>query len=104
MEHLVEYLKVQAGILIPALVGVMITILTSEKHSFLSALTRVASGLFCAMFLTEPILTWMEWDAQTYQSAVSGLLAINGFQIVKFVSNLTPETLLALLHRQKGKK
>ena len=103
MESIVEYLKSQAGVLIPAIVGVAITLLTSERHSFLSAVARVASGLFCAIYLTDPILEWMRWNAEAYRSAVAGLLAINGFQLVKFFSDLNVERIIDLWKRA-GKK
>lgn len=103
MESIVEYLKSQAGVLVPAIVGVAITLLTSEKHSFVSSVARVASGLFCAIYLTDPILEWMGWNAETYRSAVAGLLAINGFQLVKFFSALNAERVIDLWKHARKK-
>lgn len=101
MEHFLEHVKSQAGVLVPAFSGVVVTLITSERHSFLVALARVACGLFCAIYFTEPVISWMDWETESYRSAVAGLLAMNGFQLVRFFTSATPQSIIQML---RGKK
>lgn len=84
---IISYLKMQASILIPSVFGAAIAVLISRQEAIWISTARVLCGLFCAIYFTAPIVHYMEWHSETYTSAVAGLLAINGFQLVKFFTN-----------------
>ena len=96
--------KDQLGFIFAIIGGLLVSMLTSTRHSFWLALTRIAAGLFCAWFFTEPVMHWMELNPATYRNSVAGLLAMAGYAAVRFISDLNKEDLFRILQILRGGK
>lgn len=99
---MMDFLREQAGFLLAAAGGVLISVLSSEKHSLLVGLTRVCAGLFCAIFFVDPFNDWMGLNPDTYRNGVAGLFAMMGYAMTKFVSNIDGATLVDVIKALRG--
>lgn len=99
---LAEFIKTHAPLILPGLAGVAVTFLTSEKHSLKMSLARIGAGLFCAVVFTDPLLKELNRDPQTYRTAVAGLLAMTGFQIVRSFSTMTLDQIGSIIRSIRG--
>lgn len=64
-------------------VGLVISVLLSTAKTIKARLTCVASGIFFAIFLTEPLIQWAGLEFSTWQYAVAGLLAMSGDRLAR---------------------
>lgn len=99
-----DFIKEQSGFLLASLGGVLVSILSSERHSFAVAVTRVAAGLFCSIFLVDPFVHFMELDPERYRNGVAGLFAMMGYALTRFVANIDGRTLMDLIRAVRGGK
>ncbi|WP_099867843.1 hypothetical protein [Pararhizobium haloflavum] len=99
-----DFLKQNAGFLIAVGGGLLVSVLNSEKHSVMVAITRLAAGLFCSVFLTDPFLHYMELDPETYRNGVAGLFSMMGYAVTRFVANIDSATLLDFVRAIRGQK
>lgn len=102
---MLDFIKDQIGFIVAIAGGLIVSVLSSEKHSLLVALTRTAAGLFCSTFLTDPFLHYMSLSPETYRNAVAGVFAMMGYAITRFVANSDREILLDIIRaiRNGGK-
>ena len=91
------------GIIWAALAGVFVSLVTSESESPRHAITRVVCGVFCAVMFTEPLLDYTQRDPEVYQYALSGLLAMTGFQLVNALNSATLKSIVDLIRAIRGK-
>lgn len=63
--------------------GVAVSVLLSTANTLKARLTCVASGIFFALFLTEPLIQWAGLEFTTWQYAVAGLLAMTGDRLAR---------------------
>jgi len=70
------------------------------------AVTAFASGLFCAVIGTDPLLKWMEIPPDDYKIVVAGLLALTGHGLIGIFVHLTSswKTMVAAFKDVRGKK
>jgi hypothetical protein len=99
-----EFLKEQAGFILAIVGGLIVSILSSEKHTFTVAAARICAGLFCSTFLSDPFMHWMDFPTDTYRNAVAGLFAMMGYAVTKFVVNIDRRTLIELIKVIRGGK
>lgn len=101
---MIDFLKEQAGFLIAIVGGLFISVLSSEKHSWLVAVTRVSAGLFASIFLADPFIHYMALEPGTYRNGVAGLFAMMGYAMTKFVANIDGKTLIEIIKAIRGTK
>lgn len=97
-------LKSQVGFWVATAGGLVVSVLTSDKHSWSISAARVAAGLFCSVFLTEPFLHHMALDPDTYALSVSGLFAMTGYAMTRFIANANLQTVLDIIKIIRGGK
>lgn len=101
-KPITDFIRAHSSLILPGLGGVAVTFLTSEKQSVKMSLARIGTGLFCAVVFTDPLLKELGRDPQTYRTAVAGLLAMTGFQIVRAVSTLTLDQIGSIIRSIRG--
>lgn len=69
-------------------IGVAISVLLSTANTIKARLICVASGVFFALFLTEPLIQWAGLEFTTWQYAVAGLLAMSGDRLARRLFSL----------------
>lgn len=97
-----EFLKEQIGFILATVGGLVISVLSSEKHAFSVAATRIAAGLFCSMFLADPFMAYMELNPDTYRNGIAGLFAMMGYSMTRFIANIDGNTLLEFIRAMRG--
>lgn len=102
LKPVTDFLKEQAPLLIPGAAGVTVTVLTSEKHSWKSAIARVGAGLFCSVVFTDALLSELGRDPETYRTPVSALLAMTGFQIVRSFTTMDVQKIAEAIKTFRG--
>ncbi|WEX07358.1 hypothetical protein [Chelativorans sp. AA-79] len=63
--------------------GLLIAFLLSTANTVKARVASVASGLFFAIFLTEPLINWAGLEFSVWQYAVAGLLAMSGDRLAR---------------------
>lgn len=101
-KPIIEFVRMHSSLILPGLAGVAVTFLTSEKHSIKMSLARIGAGLFCAVVFTDPLLKELGRDPQVYRTAVAGLLAMTGFQIVRALSTMTLDQMGSIIRSIRG--
>lgn len=74
----------------------------SQSLNIVRAVVTVTSALIAAIFFTEPLLHYFEWDPEIYREAVAVLLALTGEEIARLLVN--PDKLLAWVKAWRGGK
>lgn len=97
-------LKENYGLLIPAIAGVLVSLLVSDNKGFRSMLARAGTGIFCALVFTDAVIHWMNHDPEVYRKPVSGLLAMTGFELVRWFSTLNAAGIIELTKNLRGRK
>lgn len=69
-------------------VGLLVSVLLSTANTIKARLASVASGLFFALFMTEPLIQWAGLEISTWQYAVAGLLAMSGDRLARRLFSL----------------
>jgi hypothetical protein len=101
---MIDFLKDQAGFIIAIAGGLVVSVLSSEKHSIMVALARISAGLFCSVFLTDPFIDFMSLNTDTYRNGVAGLFSMMGYAMTRFVANIDSNTLLDFIRAIRGGK
>lgn len=83
--------------------GTIISVITSEKHSLLISLTRVLSGVFCALFFTEPLVDLLSLNPDKYSNATAGLLSMSGYSLTQIVVTLNKDKIIGIVKAWRGK-
>lgn len=65
------------------IIGLAISVLLSTAKTIKARLTSVVSGIFFALFFTEPLIQWAGLEFTTWQYAVAGLLAMSGDRLAR---------------------
>ena len=99
---MIDFLKEQAGFVLAIAGGIAVSVMSSDKHSLTVALARIAAGLFCSVFLTDPFLHWMTLDPETYRNCVAGLFSMMGYALTRFVANADGKTLMDFIRAFRG--
>lgn len=99
-----EFLKEQGAFLFAIVGGLVVSVLSSEKHSIMVGLTRISSGLFCSVFFADPFIHHMSLDPNTYRNGVAGLFAMMGYALTRFVANIDRTTLIDIIKALRGGK
>ncbi|WP_041544628.1 MULTISPECIES: hypothetical protein [Chelativorans] len=68
--------------------GLLIAFLLSTANTVKARLTSVATGLFFAVFLTEPLISWAGLEFSVWQYAVAGLLAMSGDRLARRIMQI----------------
>ncbi|WEX10263.1 hypothetical protein [Chelativorans sp. AA-79] len=68
--------------------GLLIAFLLSTANTVKARVASVASGLFFAIFLTEPLINWAGLEFSVWQYAVAGLLAMSGDRLARRIMQL----------------
>ena len=92
------------GLLIPAIAGVLVSLLVSDNKGIRSILARAGTGIFCALVFTDAVIHWMGHDPEIYRKPVSGLLAMTGFELVRWCSTLNAAAIIDLVKDMRGRK
>jgi hypothetical protein len=87
----------------PALIGVLVTLLTTETHSWKQSVARIVCGFAAAIIFTDPTVDALNRDPGIYRDAIAALYAMTGFQLVRFLSSLNVQTILELWKSFRGK-
>lgn len=90
-------------IIAPAVAGVGASLLVSENKSWKSIAARVGTGLFISLTFTDSVIHYLQRDPEIYRTSIAGLLAMTGFEIVRMLSTLTPNSLVKLVREARGK-
>lgn len=99
-----DFIREQAGFIVAIVGGLIISVMSSEKHSLMVAVTRVSAGLFASVFLADPFIHYMGLEPETYRNGVAGLFAMMGYAITKFVANIDGKTLIEIIKAIRGGK
>ncbi len=99
-----DFLREQVGFILAVIGGIVVSILSSEKHTIMVAASRVCAGVFCSVFLSGPFMHFMEFPSDTYRNAVAGLFAMMGYAVTKFVVNIDRRTLIDIIKAIRGGK
>ncbi|SPL65329.1 hypothetical protein [Ochrobactrum soli] len=99
-----DLFKEHMGFMLATAGGLIVSVLSSERHSFLVAVTRVAAGLFCATVLADPFIDFMQLEPGTYRNGVAGLFAMMGYALTRFTANIDGKTLLDFVRALRGGK
>lgn len=73
--------------------GVIVSMLTAERHSLPMAVARVGAGFFCGVFFTDPTLDWLSLEPDVYRNAVAALWGMSGYAVTRMVNTIRWERL-----------
>ncbi|RMC33757.1 hypothetical protein [Paracoccus alkanivorans] len=61
----------------------VVKLLITKTQSVIQAVTSMAAAIFMAWVFTDPILSWLEWPAESYRNAVAAVLALLGDTLIR---------------------
>lgn len=68
--------------------GLVVAWMLSTATTIKERLTSIVSGVFAALFFTEPVIGWAELEFSGVQYAVAGLLAMSGDRLARRIVGL----------------
>lgn len=68
--------------------AVLLSAALSTAKTWTARLTAVGLGVFFAVVFTDPVMHWLALDADVYEQAVTGLLALSGDRIARRLFDL----------------
>ena len=71
--------------------GLVVAAFLSTATTIKALLGSVASGLFFAFFLTQPLISWAGLEFTEWQYAVAGLLAMTGDRLARRIMLIVDE-------------
>lgn len=111
MEYLKEQLapifadiQENLGFLLVVAGGLIVSILSSERHTLLGTLSRIAAGVFCAVLFTDPVLHYLSLEADAYRKATAGIFSMSGYAITRFAANWDRQTVIDFVRALRGVK
>ncbi len=81
---------------IAVILATIFKLLTSTIVSPLRALITILAAFFAAWAFTDPVIHWLGWDAATYKVPMAALLTLTGEGIMRSLTTLNLEKLVAL--------
>lgn len=96
------WISANLGILIPSTLGALIHVFVSGTLSLVPALIRLSAGIFVGVITTEPMISVLMLDPESWTQPVAGGMSIMGFHLAKTLSDLTPEKLIDLIIRLRS--
>lgn len=63
--------------------GLAIAFMLSTANTWWDRVASVGAGIFFAVFLTEPLISWAGLEFTVWQYAVAGLLAMSGDRLAR---------------------
>lgn len=97
-----DYIRENISFIIAIFGGVIISTITSQDHSIKQSIVRVACGVFCGVFFTEPLIHWLSLEKEVYTNATAGLLAITGHGIAKTFTRFSLQDLQSIIKILRG--
>lgn len=68
--------------------AVLLSAALSKAKTWTAKLTAIGLGVFFAVVFSNPVMHWLSLDVQTYEQAVTGLLALSGDRIARRLFDL----------------
>lgn len=94
---------VKVSTLLASLVtGLLAVLLDVQRHSFLTGILAVTSGMIVAVMATDPIVSGLKLDP-SWSHAVAGVLGISGRNLIVWVSLVSKDP-VAFWERLRGKE
>lgn len=90
-------------LLVPALSGAAVGVFVSDTKTMRSILTRGGAGVFCALTFTDMVIAEFGRDPNTYRVGVAGLLALTGFEAIRWLSHLDSKGIVSIIRAIWGK-
>lgn len=101
---MIDWINTHFWMILSIIGGVIVSIITSENHSPKIAIARVASGLFCAIALTDLVIWLVGVDPVSSREAIAGLLAMSGYGIARIFANIDKKTIMEIVTAVRGQK
>lgn len=76
--------------------AVILKLATSESHSVKKVFITWFTAAFVAWVATEPLIGYLELDAERYTVLTAAVLALTGDSIVKWLMSIKPESLIKM--------
>lgn len=92
-----EWLRTHGYFLLALGGGILLSVLTAERHSLQMAAVRVSAGLICGWFFTDPTLDWLALDPDIYRNAVAALWGMSGYAVTRMVNTIRWERLFDII-------
>lgn len=99
---MLDWLRTHGWFIVAMAGGIIVSMLTAERHSVGMAAARVTAGFVCGVFFTDPTLDWMSLDPDVYRNAVAALWGMSGYAMTRMVNTIRWERLSDIIRAWKS--
>lgn len=83
-------------------VATLLKLVTSKLHSPWRVVVMIGFALFSAVFFTDPVLHFMQWDPDVYKAPTAALLALTGEGIMRSLVTLNWDRMIEFVRAWRG--